>query len=195
MKEKGITLVEIIIAILITALFSAILISDFPRILKQFALSKASYRLAQDFRKVQDLGLSGVQILDSENNPINAKGYGVYISLDDENKYIIYADRGGESFNSIYDNNLQSCSDISDSGDCILETINITNENPDLYIEEIKNSVGNFTSINFAPPGPIVELDNLSEFSSEIGIVLGLRSYEDLKKTIWVNTAGLIRIE
>lgn len=201
MKEKGITLVEIIIAVFIATLFSAILISDFPRIIKHYSLSKSAYKLAQDIRRIQDLALSGFQITDEEGNSIGAKGYGIYFSLIDEQEYIIYADMGGDGFDQKYDNDKQSCfKEINPEKDCVMEIIDLGQENPDLKIKEIKIFYLNFmdvsyTSINFAPPGPTTSIFHSEDFYSEVGIVLGLKSYEDASKTVWVNSSGLIRVE
>ena len=71
-KERGITLIEVIVVMVIVTMFSMILIADFPKILRQFAISRASYKLSQDIRRTEDLGLSGVQIGDGL---MQAKGY------------------------------------------------------------------------------------------------------------------------
>ncbi len=193
--EKGVSLVEIIVAIFIIAMFSAILISDFPRILRQFALSRASYTLAQDLRKAEDLGLSGVQIEDDGRNKIQAKGYGVYINLVNNTQYIIYADRG-ELPDSQYDGTEQFCSNESSDfdKDCILEIVQLSLENKSLYIKDIKNISGQSVSINFTPPGPTVEITGRLAGSIKIGIVLGLMTDKNKDRTIWVNTAGLVEV-
>jgi len=195
MKEKGITLVEIIIAILIVTLFSAILISDFPRILKQFALSRATYKLAQDLRKTQDFGLSGVKTSDNQEELIIAKGYGVYFNLSNDTEYIIYADRG-ENPDFRYNGIGQFCIDNDQKDiDCILESIDISKENPDLFISGINNIDSNYTSINFVPPNPTTEIENISYGNFRIGIVLGLRFEPSRTRTVWVNKSGLIQIK
>ncbi|MFH1968305.1 MAG: hypothetical protein ABIJ84_02880 [bacterium] len=201
LQEKGTTLVEIIVVIFIIAIFSSILISNFPKIIRQFALSGSAYKLSQDFRKVQDLGLSGVLIVEEQvggqSQQIRAKGYGIYFNLRQNTQYIIYADRGSPS-DFKYNGNLQLCSNSVDSeADCILETINITDENSDLYIKEIINinSGAVDTSINFTPPNPDIAIDNLSSGKKEIGVMLGLGSEPLLSRTVWVNISGLIRVE
>ena len=195
-SSGGITLIEIVVVIFIIALFSMILISDFPKIQRQFALSRVTYKLAQDLRKTQDLGLSGVQIKDSQGNPIAAKGYGIYISTPPTEQYVIYADRGNNP-NYKYDNSSsQLCSDNTEpESDCILETIDVSKENPDLKIKNIENIIGSYVSINFRPPDPIVDIDTLSSSSSKIGIVLGLSSDSSAIRKVWVNTSGLINVQ
>lgn len=199
-QECGTTLIEIIVVVFITVIFSSILISNFPEILRQFALSRVTYKLAQDIRKTQNWGASGVLIaeeIDGQSQQIMAKGYGVYINLVSSWQYIIYADRG-ESPNFKYDGNSQLCSqNLFPFEDCVIETINIALGNPDLYIKEIIN-IGygySFTSMNFSPPNPNTSIDNLGFGSNQVGIVVGSLSEASLSKTVWVNTAGLIRIE
>jgi len=79
MSEKGITLVEILVVIFIIAALLTILVSDFPKIQRQFALSRATYKFAQDLRKAQDMALSGEEIKKPDGTIISVKGYGIYI--------------------------------------------------------------------------------------------------------------------
>jgi len=193
-NSRGITLVELIVVIFLIALFSSILISDFPRILKQFALSRATYKLGQDLRRVEDLGLSGVTINDINGNPIAAKGYGVFVDISDPTKYIIYADVNNSK---TYDAN-QQC-DLSGRNttiDCAIETIDITQQNIYLKITDINNGETisyNSASINFSPPNPATTLTTDSgDNPFVIGIVLenGLTS-----RIVLVNTSGLINVQ
>jgi len=184
--EKGITLIEIIVVIFIISMFSTVLISDFPRIQRQFALSRATYKLAQDIRKTQDLGLSGVKITDAEGNLIDAKGYGIFINLAvlPSEQYVIYADKDGDNRYT------------SDFNDYIVETVIVNAVDSDLEIKEIININDSFVSINFSPPDPITKIDTLQNNDQHrVGIVLGLKSDDSVQKTVWVNTSGLIRVQ
>ena len=194
--SRGITLIELIIVIFIIAYFSIILISDFPKMLRQFALSRVTYKLAQDLRKSEDLGLSGVPINDQNNNPIAIKGYGIYINLaESTTKYIIYADvDGNQKYSGDFSTHL--CSDqINPKSDCPIEKIiDISNENPSLSIKEpITNISEDLTSINFSPPNPTVRIDNINPSSSSVGITIG--NTDGLERTIQVNTSGLISVQ
>jgi prepilin-type N-terminal cleavage/methylation domain-containing protein len=205
-NNKGITLVEIIVVIFIIALFSSIIIADFPTIQKHFALSRASYQLAQDLRKIQDLGLSGVQITDMEVNPVLVQGYGIFLYPEQSDKqYVIYADidDGLPSDSQKYSNDLSYplCSQkISPKTDCVLNVVDVSQDDPDLYIKDINNICGvPFTSINFSPPDPDVAIDNLCSFypypeNTEVGIVLGLHSDNSAERTVCVSTSGLISV-
>lgn len=192
-QEKGITLVEIVVAIFIIALFSIMAVSDFPRIQKQFALSRATYKLAQDLRKTEDLGLSGIGLKDKQGNSIAAQGYGIYINLGPNGsttQYIIYADINNSK---TYDAS-QSCdsSGRTTTSDCAIETIDLSQQNPSLSISDIDNIGTNFTSINFMPPGPTVNIDNISSGYSKIEITLGNGL---TTRKVSVNTSGLINVE
>ncbi|MCX6718694.1 MAG: hypothetical protein NTY81_03805 [Candidatus Staskawiczbacteria bacterium] len=201
--SKGITLVEIVVMIFIIALFSLIVISDFPRIQKQYALSRAAYKLAQDLRRTQDLGLSGIKLNDTNGQPITVEGYGIYFDVSNTNpreniKYVIYADVNGDKKYS-GDLSYPFC-DEADQGnpiiyplatDCVIDEIDVSKENPSLYIEGIENIMGSYASVNFTPPDPITTIDTLNLGQSGINIVLnnGLSA-----RKVFVNTSGLINI-
>ena len=174
-NSRGITLVEIIAVIFIIAIFSAILISDFPKIELQFALSRATYKLSQDIRRAQDMTLSGVKT-DISGNP--AKGYGVYINLSDpslgDKKYVLYADSGNQQY---------------DAGEEI-ETIDFSSSESGVAISEITNlASGSWVSINFKPPNPDTNIANLATGSDRVGIVFEIPSSQ---RYVYVNKLGLI---
>lgn len=201
--NKGITLIEIVIIICIIAIFAVILVADFPKIQRQFALSRIAYKFGQDIRRAEDLGLSGVAIKDDLGNSINAKGYGIFVNRDKQQQYGIYADRGGDYK---YDGNQQFCSSITDINgliyDCIVEIIDISKEDLSLYIKGFKNASGNPISINFRPPDPIVNIENICdqencayEYKNKIGIVFGLTTDDSAERTVYINTSGLIEVK
>jgi type II secretory pathway pseudopilin PulG len=201
--KKGISLVEVIVTIFLISIFSSILIANFPELQRQFALSRAAYKFAQDLRRTQDLGLSGVQILDIGGQPITVKGYGIYIDLTTQptTEYSIYADVDGNHV--YYPASYNYCSQVSEpTADCIIEKTNIKKTNPSLYIKEFVNINGlNYTSINFRPPDPIVEIQNKCQQAcadsdnSRIGIVFAVDSDAPSTRTIWVNTSGMIKVQ
>jgi len=207
--NEGITLIEIVVVISIMMLFSIILISDFPKMQKQFALSRATYKLAQDLRKTEDLSLSGVQTYDKNKTEIVVRGYGVYISNTPTSEYIIYADvpldptypnspsdqkySGGTPY--VYCNTIDQTSRPRKE-DCVIEKIDISNVSngghPSLEISKIDNIISTSTSINFSPPDPTIKINNLSPSKSEVGINLsnGLSN-----RRVSVNTSGLIDVQ
>lgn len=203
MQENGITLVEVVAVIFIIVFFSMIIISDFPKIQRQYALSSSAYKLAQNLRKAQDLGMSGLQIKDLSGQPVNVKGYGVYVNtVFSRTKYAIYADVAGTDGNSDHKyggnfDNTQLCSElIQPTQDCLVEpVIDITKQNSSLYIDRVNNTnAGTYTSVNFSPPNPVINIEDLMA-GSEIGIVLGLTSDSSTTRTVKVNTSGLINTQ
>ncbi len=201
--EKGISLVEIVVAILIITLFSIIVVANFPKIKKQFALSRAVYRVAQDIRKAEDLGLSGIQTIEG----VEAKGYGFFIDqLVDNKKYLIYADTNDPA-DSKY-------TDYGDSIDYIIEEINLADMEQGVFIErmfvifsnELESEVDiHYLSVNFSPPNPDITIttdapnpsfsEGVLSIIKKVGIVLSLDTDQYSKKIIYINSSGLIEIE
>lgn len=228
-SEEGITLIEIVVGIFIITLFSLILFSDFPSIQRQYALSRVTYNLAQDLRKTQDLGLSGVQTNDLNRHPIAVEGYGVYFDPDDldavshlPERYLIYADvYGDQKYGGSF--STTRC-DQTDQGafingtfanplktDCVVDIVDVSKENPSLYIKKIDdiksngeliNEISEPININFTPPDPIITITkkncipmpNNSCGYTTIEIVFGL-STNNMNRTVEVNTSGLINVK
>jgi len=180
-KSSGITLIEILVVIFIIVLFSSILVNDFPKIRRQFALTRVAYKMAQDLRRAQDMGLSGQQLKDAGGNVISIKSYGIYINFSSlgNKKYIIYAD---------IDNNQQYASDT----DSIIETIDFSQTDPGIVIKTITNPEDvQQIDINFKPPNPTIKITNLSS-GVRAQIIFALESNLSTMKTTSVNTSGLI---
>ena len=195
-RRSGVTLVEIIVVVFVIGLFTMILVSDFPQIQKRYALFNTAYRLSQDMRVAQDLGLSGITIYDVNKVAIAAKGYGIYINLSQSNKqYVIYADvDGSQEYNG--GANYPLCGSLSGpQTDCVINMIDLSKTSPYLYIKGLNNISGAYTSVNFSPPGPIIKIGNLNSGQSSIGIELGLTSDVSLLRRILVNTSGLIETQ
>jgi hypothetical protein len=196
--EKGVTIVEIAVVIFLIVLFSMIIISDFPKIQRQRALSNAAYKLAQDLRRAEDLGLSGITIKDKYGEPILARGYGIFIDYKtSDTKYIIYADMNGGN-STEYGGNFSTtlCSNQdSPSADCPIEIIDWATQSSGLVVTGINNrkDENGRISINFMPPDPTVTIDNIRHDKSDIEIVL--QNKDGLEKKVFVNTAGLINVE
>lgn len=214
--SRGITLIEIIVVIFIIILFSLILIVDFPKNLRQFALKRVVYKLAQDIKETEDLSLSGVHISDKNGSPILLKGYGIYFfdPLSDSTHYLIYADVNNNqkyedepNLHNCGDNLQFTCCDLVDqtlqplATDCVLEIVDISKENRSLSIEkfvdkENQEISGTGISINFIPPNPTIKITKdvgEPEELEYVGIVL--KNTDNLTKKVIINIAGLINIE
>lgn len=182
---RGITLVEVIVTIFIITLFSGMIISDFPMIKKRLSLSLAIHKLAQDIRKAQDLGLSGIQIVDIAGESLPVKGFGLYINInpiDGNNKeYLIYGDKNG---NQQYD-----------SLDYGLDLIDMDKESKGVVIKGIYNALENRVSINFSPPNPKTTIFNLESGLNRVKIVLALEDDNSVSREVYVYTSGLIEVK
>lgn len=163
----GFTLVEMLVVLFIISLFSSISFVSFRQGGKDFILERASQKLAQDIRKVQEMAMSTKECCGG----IVPKGYGIRLVKND-NFYLLYADiDGNQEYNS---------------GDTLIETI---------YFEKgviIKNLDFSPLSINYQPPEPKIKISgNLNETS----IIIALEENLTKTKTIKVNKAGLISVE
>ena len=195
--ERGITLVEILVVIFIIVVLLLILVFDFPQVQKQFALSRATYKFAQDVRRAQDMALSGEKI-----NSLDVFGYGVFVDLRNPpvKEYIIYADLNN---NRIYDTTEGiDCNNYNpgvDTGDCIVSTIDLNKDSIGVVISEFYLIDNSYVSINFNPPNPTITISNLGEIDDEetdrVGIRFGLESNpgDPTKiKTVYIWKSGLV---
>ena len=217
----GITLVEIVVVIFIIAIFLSIIIAGFPRILRSLALSRATYKLEQDIRRTEDLGLSGVQSADSNGQQILVKGYGIYVSLNSSpaEEYVIYADVPGSALPSgarvspkryvaaapTLCSAVNQQRDGTRTSDCFVEPpVNVASEENSLFISGVtvidnkgySSPLGSNSgiSIDFAPPNPTITIeDQAGNFYSAAGITL--KNSDGLTRTVWINGAGLINVQ
>jgi type II secretory pathway pseudopilin PulG len=182
-NSPGITLVEVIVTVSVITIFSGIIISDFPKAKRQFALSAATHKLAQDLRRAQDMSLSGTQLTDYGEELLLARGFGVYINLNsasgDNKRYIIYGDKNNDQeYDPLIDYNL--------------DIVNIDSELGGVIIKGIYNVSADSVSINFYPPNPKTSISSLEPGASRIKIVLGLESNSTVAREVYVYTSGLI---
>jgi len=178
---KGITLIEVLVVVLIVSLLSGILVADFPKIRRQFALTRVAYKMSQDLRRTQDMGLSGQRV-----EGLDVKGYGVYVNLDDLNlgnkKYIIYADINDDQ-------------QYVQKTDFIIEEISFGQTELGVIIDRIANTDNRWIDINFKPPNPTITITSLLPNTNQAQIIFGLESDPSNERIISVNTSGLIEVK
>lgn len=181
----GFTMIEMLVVVAIIAILPTIIISNFPKIKLQFALSRSAYAFAQDIRRAQDMSLSAMQYQDGEGNIQAISGYGVYLDMNNlgNKKYIIYAD--AYPGNHQYDNAL----------DYIVETLDMSVSEPGVIIKEIKHVFSNTVSINFSPPNPSINITSFNEQEHSIDVVFTLEDDLSREKIVSINTAGLIEVK
>jgi len=186
--NKGVTLVEVIVVILIITIFSGIMISDFPRIRRQFAISRTVYRFSQDVRRVQNLALSGV-FLEVDGIPVKTKGYGIYMNLVGNRKqYIIYADT------QYADGKFSYTPGEYPYGDYIIEAAQVDTDSPDVSIDSLSGVGGSSVSIEFVPPNPTTVITPLLSDKDRVEIIFALDSDSTETRVVSVNKLGLIQI-
>lgn len=182
--KRGFTVIEMLVVLAIVAILPAVIIANFPQIKLQFALSRAAYSFAQNIRRAQDLSLSSLQYRDASHVVQQVYGYGIYLNLTDlgDQRYLLYADADPE--NQSYD-----------SGDYIVENIDLAVSEPGVMIKEIDNVVGDTASVNFSPPDPVTTIGQLTSGNTSIQVVFALQNDPSVTKIVLINTSGLVEIQ
>lgn len=187
MDNKGFTIIELLIVIAIIIVLPAIVVSNFPQIKNQFALSRSVYKLAQDIRIVQNMSLSSMSYKDSFNLLRPVAGYGIYIDVNalGNKKYILYADNSDSgSGNQQYDNL-----------DYVVSVIDFRTSEQGVIIKEISHVYGNTASVNFGLQDGDVTISDINQGENSISIVLGLEGDITKTRSVLVNTSGLIEVK
>jgi len=186
-NSHGFTLIEMMVVISIITILPAIVISNFPQIKSQFAVSRAAHRVAQSLREVQDLALSSVPYRGQFGIIKEVSGYGMYIDISGlgNTKYIIYAD-----------NNDQGLSNKEyDETDYIVSEVDLASTESGVVIKQINKVYGNKVSINFNPPHPDTTITDLEEGEYSVDIVFAQADDLEKTKTVSINNVGLIEVK
>ncbi len=183
-NQKGFTLVELLVVISIVVIFPTIVVSNFPAVKLQFALSRQAHNFAQDVRSTQDRALSALDFNDQFGVSQSIYGYGVFIDTSSlgNTKYIIYADK--DPGNRYYD-----------ELDLVVAIVDFSTSEPGIIIKEVQNAIGQSISINFAPPKPSTTISVLDEGQQGINVVFAMESDPEKTKIVFINTSGLIEIK
>lgn len=184
LKEKGFTIIELIVTISIISVLLVVSIANFPNIKLQFALSRVTYTFAQNVRKAQGMALSGVPYKDSLGIEKPVDGYGIYVDIGSlgNKKYILYADKfpGNQEY---------------DASDYVVDAVNLSSSEPGIIIKEIDGVLLNKASINFQKPDSDVEITDLESGQSSAQIVFAQDSDATKTRAVLVNTTGLIEVK
>lgn len=181
-RNKGFTLTELLMVIVIIAILSAILLPNYQNFRKQLALQRSAVKLAQDIRSAQGMAIAAEEL---PGGGVCQTGYGVYFDKDWENgeKYRIYADtsEGNEFFTST---------------DTVLEEIKLEKGIFISYIDTPNKRI----SVNFRPPDPVVKIrEKETDDFDDATITLCIKGTDCLGAkniaTITVNKAGLIDVD
>lgn len=173
MNNKSFTLIELLVVTGIILFLSAIIFPNFRLGERQFALQRSTHKLAQDIRRSQEMAMSAREF--NQMNPLG--GYGVYLTTETPDSYILFADCDGYYD---YDPTGIPCGGVSEK----IEEINFEKK------VEISSLFPSPLTITFTPPDPTVRINQLTPSSATITLII-----DNTTKTINLNSAGLIEIE
>ena len=184
MSNKGFTLLEIVIVIMVILVLTSMVLANQREGEKNFALLRSAQRLAQEVRNVEDMAMAGQNSPELFGEIFPAGGYGLYFEKDADS-YILFADCDGDG---AYDEtgSAESCATATSSNPFpeIMETFSL----------ESLVTISNITpsspvSIVFFPPDPSITIEPLAD---EAVITL---SFDDNTRDITINNIGLIDID
>ena len=212
-KQRGFTLLEITVVVAVIALLSTIFLANYRGGDKQYALLRASHKLAQDIRAIEEMALSSrktPEIIFGGTFPKG--GYGIYITNDPLGDYqcstapssnggyciFLFADcDGGRDYDKSSDGTNVSCSDAgedpfgTDPSKSVVEFVKEFTLESGVKIIEIW-PIGSELTITFLPPDPIVVINNDPNISLAY-VKIGYEGQESWKK-ININHLGQIEI-
>ena len=180
---RGFTIIELLMVIAIITILPVIVISNFPRVKLQFALSRAAHAFSQDARLAQDMALSSLPHKDSFGISQKVGGYGIYLDTTalGNKTYLIYADR-------LPANNRYDASDV------VVRKIDMQMAEPGVVIKGLGNVFLDKVSIHFSVGNAGVFISQLDDTSSGVEIIFALESDAAKTKSVFINTSGLIEI-
>ena len=187
-NSKGFTLIEILVVTTIIAILTTATLLNYRNISQQFALQRATNKLFQDLRRMQEMAMASEECKKCSPVAVPKYGYGIRLetsSVGDETKYIIFAHNDPEEDNYFY----------NPTHDTIIETILLEKG---VIVYEINHGANPHVSVNIRPPLPATGLVCLycgKLFTEEIEITLALEKDTSKTKEIYVNTAGLIYVK
>jgi prepilin-type N-terminal cleavage/methylation domain-containing protein len=182
--KKGFTLVELLTVLAIIFTLTSISFPFYRTAQKNYVLENAAQKLAQDIRRVEEMGMSAREIT-NPNDPrekiVPKGGYGIYLKLNPQ-EIIIFAD----------------CNDdrqYTSGNVCGTFPRKFSEKIEDLNLES-KVRLTNLSplsplNITFKPPDPTIFIDG----SDSATITISLESDPSKTKTIRINKAGLIYVE
>jgi len=184
LKNKGFTLIEILIVISIIVILSIFVFVNYRTGQRELALERATNKLVQDLRYIQKMALELTVVPGTDIAP--SGGYGIYIDIQSPTQYILFADCDK---NREYTTNENVCGGQRPE---LIETVQLERE---VEISEIcfNSKCDNIERpyIIYLPPDPITFIRG----GDEARITLRLRENPNRTKTIFVGFLGVIYIE
>lgn len=201
MKNNGITIIELLVVVAITAAIALVAISNFPDIQLQFALKRTAYKFAQDLKRAQNMAWSGIPYANVSKMPPNPS-YGVYVDTANlgNKKYIIYSDSSPADYKYLWGG-------IDD----IVETIDFSSLEKGIIIKGVEiDSIPPIDSVPCVDPCEIGVSVNFSfdkinttltshEISlpvpSKLKFTFAIESDQSKTRTVSANNYGLIEMQ
>jgi len=179
--NKAFTLIELMVILLIVAIFTGVLFIDYGKNSKVFALDRASQKVAQDVRRAQEMAMSGT------TGDASTNGYGVYFDKTGNNNlsYLIF--RNNADLIMTYGG-----SDTVKETITIEKGVKICDLKDKLISSGVDSSVNNL-SVAFLPPDPINYVGT-NYIGHEASIILCIIGNESTTRTVRVNNAGKIEV-
>lgn len=171
--KRGFTLIELLIVAVIIAILTGFVLVNYPNFNRTFALQRSASKLAQDIRRAQEKAVAMKEV-----GGVLPDGYGVYLDENSPNSYKLFADQNNDH---LYD----AVDDATGT-----ETINLESK-----VQISSLSPASPLHIVFEPPDPTIWINNSSSSESSSTIILQLETDDSKRKTIYVNSSGLITIE
>jgi len=171
-QQVGFTLIELLVVISIIGLLSALVLASHHSSQKKYVLAQTGQRLVSDFRKAQNMAMSGVDI------ELGYCGYGLQINHSARpTSYYFYADKAA---------NCQNSNNKYDGSDDIIETVDLASQ------IEFQSTSPAPIDIFFKPPSPTTYINQDAGVGVSGTIILEIAG-TSFTKTITVTTAGLIQ--
>lgn len=179
-NERGFTLFELLVVIVIIAIFSGIIFASPNDWQKTLALERSAQKLSQDISQSRSLSMKGHSGLCFSGDP---NGYGIYLDKADQSKYFIYMNCSADaskSYSPSFDQKFED-TDINLESNIII---------CGLEAEGVEQSS---LSIFFDPPDPSIVINNIPRATSSVSICV--KGDDSKKKTIEINRAGSINLK
>ena len=95
--NRGFALVELLVALAVFGIITAIMLVSYNRVRGQLFLSDLAYEIALSFRQVQSYGVSVHEFRPTLGNATFDVGYGLHFDAGSLDTYVLFADKGGST--------------------------------------------------------------------------------------------------
>jgi len=181
MENKGFMLVELVVVTGIIVLLLSLALPNYRYSNQRLALDRSAHKLAQDFRRTQEMAMSGQTFTDKNGGNFPAGGYGIRLQgAAAPESYILFGDVDGNH-------------EYEPATDFETETVLMEKG---VVINDIQTSEGGTINlfVTFLPPNPIIFFEPTS-LATWIRIDLIHENDPTQIKSVLVNKVGLVSIE